>query len=277
MGGANAVAEAPRTHRRPVVFLHGTAGSRRQWSDLIEGMARDFEPVTLDLPGYTAHEVPSAQRSLSEEAAVIYDRLRVLGRPVHLVGHSYGGALALRIAVTWPQSISSLTLFEPTVFHLLRDGQPVERQMFAEISRLTWELRQAVAAGRPEWSAARFVDFWNGPGSFAVYAPEARQRVTARMPLILANFSALDQETWPLEDCARVTCPMLGLYGEAAPLLGHHLTRLVAGQMANAKVLPVSTAGHMLPVTHAATVARFLGSHLNAAEAPALTAAPRVA
>lgn len=261
----------------PVVLLHGTASNRRQWQDLIDRLPPGREIWALDLPGYTAHEVPPAQRSLTDEAELILQKLRVLGRPVHLVGHSYGAARALRIAVSWPEAVSSLTLFEPTIFHLLRDGQPVERQMFAEISGLARELRLAVAAGRAEWGAARFVDYWNGPGSFAVYAPETRERVIARMPLILANFAALDEETWPLEDCARVTCPMLGLYGENAPLLGHHLTRLVAGQMANAKVLPVSTAGHMLPFTHAATVARFLSTHFGAAEMSTLNAAPRVA
>lgn len=278
MAGVNAMANVlTRSRRAPVVFLHGTAGSRRQWQDLIDRLPGGFESLALDLPGYTAHEVPQAERSLSTEADMILQKLRALGRPVHLIGHSYGAALALRIAVKWPDMVQSLTLFEPAIFHLLRDGHPVERQMFAHIAGLAQEIGIAAAAGRPDWGAARFVDFWNGPGSFAVYAPETRERVTARMPLIRANFSALHQETWPLEECARVTCPMLGLYGENSPLLSQHLIRLVAGQMPQAKVLPVAGAGHMLPVTHAAMAARLIGTHLNAVEARMPDATPRVA
>ena len=263
--------------RSPVVFLHGTAGSRRQWQDLIDRLPGDHETLALDLPGYAAHEVPFTERSLSAEAEMILQKLRALGRPVHLVGHSYGGALALRVAVTRPDMVRSLTLFEPAIFHLLRDGHPVERQMFAHIAGLAQEIGLAAAAGRPDWGAARFVDFWNGPGSFAVYAPETRERVVARMALIRANFAALHQETWPLEECARVTCPMLGLYGENSPLLGQHLIRLVAGQMQQAKVLPIAGAGHMLPVTHAAVAARLIGTHLNTVEARMPDATPRVA
>lgn len=278
MDGANAMANLlARSRGAPVIFLHGTAGSRRQWQDVIDRLPGEFESTALDLPGYAAHEVPQTTRSLSAEAETILQKVRAVGRPVHLVGHSYGGALALRIAVIRPDMIRSLTLFEPAIFHLLRDGHPVERQMFAHIAGLAQEIGLAAAAGRPDWGAARFADFWNGPGSFAVYAPETRERVVARMDLIRANFAALHQETWPLEDCARVTCPMLGLYGESSPLIGQHLIRLVAGQMRQAKVLPIAGAGHMLPVTHAAVAARLIGTHLKAAEAMAAEAAPRVA
>lgn len=263
--------------RTPVVFLHGTAGSRRQWQDIIDRLPGGFEGLALDLPGYAAHEVPRAPLSLSAEAEMILQRLRAFGRPVHLVGHSYGGALALRVALTRPDMVKSLTLFEPAIFHLLRDGHPVERQMFAHIAGLAQEIGLAASAGRPDWGAARFVDFWNGPGSFAQYAPETREKVIARMDLIRANFSALHQETWPLGDCTRVTCPMLGLYGESSPLLSQHLIRLVAGQMPQAKVLPIAGAGHMLPVTHAAVAARLIGTHLKAAEARMPDATPRVA
>ena len=173
--------------------------------------------------------------------------------------------------------VQSLTLFEPAIFHLLRDGHPVERQMFAHNCRPRPGDRPCGRRRPARLGRGRFVDFWNGPGSFAVYAPETRERVTARMPLIRANFSALHQETWPLEDCARVTCPMLGLYGENSPLLSQHLIRLVAGQMPQAKVLPIAGAGHMLPITHAAVAARLIGTHLNAVEARMPDATPRVA
>lgn len=272
------MARAPIKRRNlPVVLLHGTAGSPRQWRDLTDRLPGSYETWALDLPGYTAHEVTHAQHSLSTEAEILMQKLRALGRPVHLVGHSYGGALALRIAVTWPDAVCSLTLFEPAIFHLLRDGQPVERQMYADIGSLEQDLRQAAAAGRLAWAAAHFVDFWNGPGSFAAYGPETQARLIARMPLILGNFSALNQESWRLADCARVTCPTLGLYGENSPLIGHHLIRLVAGQMPQAKVLPVSGAGHLLPITHAATAARLLGIHFGSAAATHFSAAPRVA
>ncbi len=261
----------------PIVFLHGTAASPRQWRELISHLPHQFEIFTLDLPDYGVHEIRSAPRSLSQEAQTLVHRLRGLGQPFHLVGHSYGGALALRIAIEWPSLVRSLTMFEPAMFHLLRDGHPIERQMHADIASVEQRLREADAAGAPEVGVAHFIDFWNGPGTFAAYAPETRQKVTAKLPMILANFAALDLETWPLADCARVSSPTLGVFGEHSPLLVQHLMRLVAGAMGAAKVLQVSAAGHMLPVTHTAAAAKMLNTHILAAEAHAARPKPRVA
>src|SRR6478609_3325746 len=73
----------------PIVFLHGTAASPRQWRDLIGHLPQALETLALDLPDYVAHEVHSVQRSLSQEAQILLPKLRGLGRPFHLVGHSY--------------------------------------------------------------------------------------------------------------------------------------------------------------------------------------------
>ncbi|MGE3873040.1 MAG: alpha/beta fold hydrolase [Parvibaculaceae bacterium] len=261
----------------PIVFLHGTAANPRQWRELISHLPHQFEIFTLDLPDYGLHEVRPMQRSLSQEAQTLVHRLRGLGQPFHLVGHSYGGALALRIAVEWPGLVRSLTMFEPAMFHLLRDGHPIERQMHRDIASVERNLREAEAAGDPETGVARFIDFWNGPGTFAAYAPETRQKMVAKMRLILANFAALDLEAWPLPDCARVSCPTLGVFGENSPLLVQHLTRLIASAMANAKALQVSAAGHMLPVTHARAAAKLLDAHILAAEVHASRPKPRAA
>src|SRR5262245_50224508 len=129
MAGSSAVIDMPCQTVAPVVFLHGTAASPRQWHELISHLPCAFEIFTLDLPDYEAHVVRAAQRSLSQEAQILIHRLRGLGQPFHLVGHSYGGALALRIAMQWPGLVRSLTMFEPVMFHLLRGGHPVERQM----------------------------------------------------------------------------------------------------------------------------------------------------
>jgi pimeloyl-ACP methyl ester carboxylesterase len=261
----------------PVVFLHGTAASPRQWRELIGRLPQAIETLALDLPDHVAHDVRFMQRSLSQEAQVLLPRLRGLGQPFHLVGHSYGGALALRIAMQWPGLLRSLTLFEPVMFHLLRDGHPIERRMHEDIVNLVRDLEHAEAAGTPASGVARFIDFWNGPGTFAGFAPEMQEKVTQRMRLILANFAALHHERWPLADCAPIACPTLGVFGENSPLPVQHLTRMIAGEIAGAKALAVSAAGHMLPATHAATAAKLIGNHVLAAEAIALRPRPHAA
>ena len=64
--------------------------------------------------------------------------------------------LALKLAMAWPERVASLTLIEPALFHLLRDGGQLERQMYADIAEVEVRLRKAVAAGDAEAGVASF-------------------------------------------------------------------------------------------------------------------------
>src|SRR3546814_9724822 len=111
------------------------------------------------------------------------DLLRVLdartggASDFHLVGHSYGGAVALKIALTRPQRVLSLTLIEPVVFHLLPlAGDDEDMRLYRTILGVRDRLRGAVAAGWPAHGMATFVDFWNGAGTWDAADAEQRQR-----------------------------------------------------------------------------------------------------
>jgi pimeloyl-ACP methyl ester carboxylesterase len=92
---------------------------------------------------------------------------------VHLVGHSYGGATALRVALTMPRQIRSVTVYEPVLFGVLRDcygrGRPA-----AEIWEIARAVRRHVHAGMRETAARIFIDYWSGAGTWDTL-PEARQ------------------------------------------------------------------------------------------------------
>jgi pimeloyl-ACP methyl ester carboxylesterase len=83
--------------------------------------------------------------------------------PVHLVGHSYGGAVATAVALAHPERVASLTVYEPVLFHLLREvGDPG----WDEVQQVPATVRRHLDAGDPEAAACHFVDYWTGAGSF---------------------------------------------------------------------------------------------------------------
>ena len=91
----------------------------------------------------------------------------------HLLGHSYGGASALRLALEEPHRLKSLTLIEPIAIFLLdpvRDAGPYG--LLREIAEV---YRSQVAHGNPDAGITRYFDYWNGDGAFAAAHPRTRE------------------------------------------------------------------------------------------------------
>jgi pimeloyl-ACP methyl ester carboxylesterase len=90
----------PHTHLRPsLICLHSSGSSGRQWAPITAALASRWHVVTPELLGYTGEpDWPiGTPVSLDAEAAALAPLLHAGG--VHLFGHSYGGAVALQIAL----------------------------------------------------------------------------------------------------------------------------------------------------------------------------------
>jgi lipase len=103
------------------------------------------------------------------------DQVRTVAEHVdeslHLVGFSWGGATALRVATTTPEILASLAVIEPQAYSLL----PGERRdAFETITAMRDRWRRDVAAGRWHQALASFLDYYNGPGSFDAWPADRR-------------------------------------------------------------------------------------------------------
>jgi pimeloyl-ACP methyl ester carboxylesterase len=104
-----------------VVLLHSSMSSKSQWRGLVDTMRCASRVIAPDLLGYGAAPMPdtAAGFGLHTEVRRLQALLqeRVPSGPLHLVGHSYGGAVALRLALALGTRVRGLTLYEPTAFH----------------------------------------------------------------------------------------------------------------------------------------------------------------
>jgi len=105
-----------RGNGRPVVLLHGNPGFVQDFTlggdNLVDALAHDHRVVVVDRPGHGYSDRPSDEATTPrEQARLIHDLLRHLGveRPI-LVGHSWGGGLALVYAEQYPREIAALVL-----------------------------------------------------------------------------------------------------------------------------------------------------------------------
>lgn len=100
-------------------MIHGLGGSSRWWCRNIETLAEHFQVMTLDLT-QRRHWVSGRDRlRLSETADVLAEWLTLVGIDrAHVVGHSLGGQMALRLAAAHPERVDRLVLIAPAALPL---------------------------------------------------------------------------------------------------------------------------------------------------------------
>src|SRR5687768_5878806 len=86
-------------HGVPLVLVHGSWGDHHSWQAVVAALSKSFRVVTYDRRGHTQSERPGTHGSLEEDANDLASLVRTLGiAPAHIVGHSFGGAIALQAA-----------------------------------------------------------------------------------------------------------------------------------------------------------------------------------
>lgn len=238
-----------------LLLLHSSGASHRQWRQLIAQMGRGWRILAPDLFGYGD---PPVARPASAGRAILQDEMDLLGAllqqvdgPVHVVGHSYGGAVALELALLHPQRIAALALYEPVLFALLRDSD--QQAAWQEISLVAQRHVDLVAAGNPRGAASAFLGYWVGPGAFEAL-PEAMQATAmASMGKVASEFAQLLQHRKAPPDFSLLTMPILLLHGSettcAVRGVVAELRRLLpATGTAGPRFVQVAGARHMAPL-----------------------------
>lgn len=249
---------------QPVLLLHCSGSSGAQWRSLAAKLGSRFRALAPDLIGYGA-AAPwrgSGEFSLAQEAAALAGTLHRLGEPAHLVGHSYGGALALHLARTRPGLFRSLTLIEPSAFHLLRGGDAIDRAALDEISAVAAQAGADLARGAYLEGFGRFLDYWSGSGAWAGMAAEKRAGFSTQLAKVVLDFQALLNEPARLEDLHGLSVPTLLVQGGGTQLPSRCVCKRLRDARPGWRFDVVQGAGHMLPLTHREAVNQLVAEHL---------------
>lgn len=92
----------------PVIFLHAGIADSRMWEPQVATFARHFDVIRPDLRGFGDSELPATSWSPVADLLALMDELDL--KPVHLVGCSIGGGLAIDFALSHPARVSKLVL-----------------------------------------------------------------------------------------------------------------------------------------------------------------------
>jgi pimeloyl-ACP methyl ester carboxylesterase len=238
----------------PILLGHSSTGSGGQWRALFTQMADQYRLVAPDHIGYGRTAAFAGQMPLiGHEIAIIEALLEELAQPVHLVGHSYGGAILARTAVRVPEKVRSLTLYEPTLFHLLAPaGKLAEHD---EIKSVADRVIHYVSANNAEEAARGFIDYWVSPGAYETMDERLRHSVKAGMPKLQVEWSvAFDPSGATVEALSGLRLPVQLIAGSRTTSAAGAVTDILRHVWPNAAYAEIDGAGHMGPVTHPAAV-----------------------
>jgi len=187
--------------------------------------------------------------TLRDEVALLEPVFARAGSSFSLVGHSYGGGIALIGALAHRDRLRAMALYEPTLFAL------VERESRSpnDVDGIRNCVATSVAAletGDATGAARCFIDFWMGAGSFD-RMPERVQAATADSVKNIQGWKeALFDEPTPLEAFAGLDVPVLLMTGSKSPLSSRAVAKRLARVLPQVELVELPGLGHMGPVTH---------------------------
>lgn len=253
----------------PVVFVHSSGLSGRQWRRWLPAFA-GYRTIVPDLHGCGRNPPWEGPWPfpLSLDLDFVLALLEAHG-PAHLVGHSYGGALALYAAIVRRDLVRSVCVYEPPLMGLLADGTDADRDLLA--TALPPLLADPAAAGTTEWMET-FVDWWNGPGAFRALAEPARNELLRTGRKVSGEVMDLSRDRRPWASYAAIDRPLLVLSGDRPPVpIARVLERLA--ELPRAERVSVE-GGHMLPLVSPDRLIPLVLAFIRASSASARPPAP---
>jgi pimeloyl-ACP methyl ester carboxylesterase len=251
-----------------VIALHCSGAGGRQWAHFAATIGDDYQVLTPEHYGSEASGPWTGEHAftIADEAARTLNLIDGNSRRVHLIGHSYGGGVALHVALARPHKIASMALYEPSAFHLLRQlGEPGYRG-FTEIADVAQRFSEGVITGDYLGAVARFVDYWNGVGAWDAMRPSAQKSLIDWAPKGPLDFRALLEDRTPADAYGRLRFPVLIMRGQYAPLPTRVIAEGLADLLPTSQTVVIEAAGHMGPLTHAPIVSKWLVEHIAAVD-----------
>jgi len=245
-----------------VVLLHSSMSSKDQWAALISRHKSRFTFIALDLYGYGDTPFPQDPASFSTRDEVLLIQ-RTLEQhlepdaPFHLVGHSFGGAIALKLGRALQNRVMSLTIFEPVAFHLMdRSGNA-----WKAIEEVATQIEHFLQSKDKVSATRTFIDYWSGKGTFDALHKKNRAMFSHLIDKVALDFKALFNERLTLKDYAKIKLPVCMIKGEKSPAASLEIFETLSRTFTKPLIHTVA-GGHMSPITHFGPVNRIISDFL---------------
>jgi pimeloyl-ACP methyl ester carboxylesterase len=249
-----------------VVLVPGSCSTGAAWRPVIAAWNGAFRCVTTSLLGYGATEErrTDGDPSIAHEADIVESVVRKAGE-VHLVGHSFGGLVALAVALRRRVPLASLAIIEAPAAELLRDCG--ERAHYRAFRQMTESYFASFAGGNVEAIAA-MIDFYGGAGTFASWPQRVRGYAVETTPVNIRDWASAYAFPLSAASLATVDLPVCVVRGGLSHPAVQRANALLAAHIDRATLATIEGAAHFMIATHVDAVAGVIAEHVRCNSTP---------
>ncbi|MFE3000560.1 alpha/beta fold hydrolase [Nocardia sp. NPDC059246] len=234
----------------PILLLHGLGGSWQTWLQNIPALSSGYRVIAVDLPGFGKSEPLAGPVSVDDFVGALVALLDELGigEPV-VIGHSMGGLVSMRLAVTHPQRVRRLILLSAAGVELSAVRLAVINRGFAILNaflvlpRLARSVARHPALHRPLLRRLVFDPNALPPKLAAEVIPA--MRAPGFGTALRATVHAI-----PRMDPAGIRCPTLVVWGDRDNILPLHAAEQFVANLDDAQLEIIENAGHCAMFEH---------------------------
>lgn len=245
-----------------VLMIHSGGFTSRQWRRLGDLLTPRYRVLAPDLLGYgESGPWPEEEPVHFDQDLLFLESLLDEGHEAaHVIGHSYGGFLALQLALRRPELVCSLAVYDPVAFGIL--DEPADAEVRSSLDRVkpVWE---PGASGADEQWLREFVDWWNGEGAWERLAEETRGAFRTMGWKVFHEVMSLLTDRTDRVTYARIAVPTLVLGGALSPATERRVVEKLGTALPHATVRFIPGVGHMGPISHASIVNEAIAAHID--------------
>jgi pimeloyl-ACP methyl ester carboxylesterase len=233
-----------------VVLVHSSVSGARMWRRLMDDLKDDFHVRAVNLYGYgrTPPWSSDTPQTLDDQARLVETALPTNADTVCLVGHSFGGSVAMKLAARLSGRVTKLILLETNPFYLLE--QAGRADAFAEAMGLRDCVKKYGALGKWATAAEQFANYWGSAGSWQNMSAERRHTFAEALKPNYFEWDAVMDETTPVEQWARLLPGSTLLVSDPNTVLPiREIMAILRRSCPSWTYKEIAEGGHMAPLT----------------------------
>jgi len=233
----------------PIIFIHGSFANSKSWRKIKDHLGNPDHTYSINLPGHGGLDDPDDfdDPQFETEFEAIKSQCEIHDQPVNLVGHSYGGVVALAATLLGAFNVKRLTLFEPVAVGILSSFNKTN-----SIKNVEQFVDDYFAASKKceDNVCARVIDFWGGNGSFDQIPTHIQSAMSTMTENNLRHWKLCQKTNFNPALFHEINIPVTIIHGSHSNDVAKDIATTLKENITNSQFYVIEGASHFMITSH---------------------------